>query len=43
MDILLYKYISVDANYFGYGGTAEELMLNYVRPLFLKDKSAASR
>ena len=43
MDIPWYKYITLAANNFGYGGMAEELILNYVHPLFLKAKSAASR
>ena len=39
----LAKYITLAANDCGYGGTAEELIVNYVHPLFLKAKSAASR
>ena len=42
MDITLDKYITLAPNDCGYGGTAEELILNYVHSLFLKDKSAAS-
>ena len=38
----LSKYITLAANNFGYGGTVEELIVNYVHLLFLKDDSAAS-
>ena len=41
MDIPLAKYITFPANYCGYGGTVEELILNYVHSLFWKTKSAA--
>ena len=34
----LAKYIILATNYFGYGGTAEELIINYVHPLFLREK-----
>ena len=37
------EYITLVANDCGYGGTEEELIVNYVHPLFLKAKSAASR
>ena len=40
MDIPLAKYITFPANYCGYGGTVEELILNYVHSLFWKTKSA---
>ena len=43
MDITFAENISLDANDFVYGGTAEELIVNYVHPLFLKAKSSASR
>ena len=43
MVIQLAKYISLAANDCGYDGTTEELIVNYVHPLFLKAKSAASR
>ena len=36
------KYISFATNDCRYGGTAEELIINYVHPLFLREKSAAS-
>ena len=39
----LAKYITLAANNCGYDGTMEELIINYVHPLFLKDRSAASR
>lgn len=39
----LAKYITLAANDCGYGGTTEELIVNYVHPLFLKAKSATSR
>ena len=42
MDISLAKYINIAANRCGYGGTAEELIINYIHPLFLKAKSDAS-
>ena len=35
----LAKYISLATNDCGYGGTAEELIVNHVHPLFLKAKS----
>jgi hypothetical protein len=43
MDSPLAKYITLAANDCGYGGTAEELIVSYVHPLFLKDHSAASK
>ena len=42
MTIPLAKYINLAANNYVYGGTVEELILNYVHLLFLKAKSAAS-
>jgi hypothetical protein len=39
----LAKYITLSANDCGYGGTAEELIVTYVHPLFLKAHSAASK
>jgi len=39
----LAKYITLAANDCGYSGTAEELIVSYVHPLFLKAHSAASR
>jgi hypothetical protein len=39
----LAKYITLAANDCGYSGTAEELIVNYVHPLFLKAYSAASK
>ena len=33
----LENYITLASNYSVYGGTAEELIVNYVHPLFLKD------
>ena len=38
----LAKYIKLVDNNYVYGGTVEELILNYVHLLFLKAKSAAS-
>ena len=38
----LAKYITIASNTCGYGGTTEELILNYVHLLFLKYKYAAS-
>jgi hypothetical protein len=43
MDSPLAQYISLAANDCGYSGTAEELIVNYVHPLFLKAHSAASK
>jgi len=39
----LAKYITLAANDCGYSGTAEELIMSYVHPLFLKAHSAASK
>jgi len=39
----LARYITLAANDCGYSGTAEELIVDYVHPLFLKAKSSASR
>ena len=43
MASLLAKYITLAAKDCLYGGTADELILNYVHMLFLKAKSAASQ
>jgi hypothetical protein len=43
MDSPLAKYITLAANDCGYGGTAEELIVSYVHPLFLKAQAAASK
>jgi len=43
MDSPLAKYITLAANDCGYGGTAEELIVSYVHPHFLKAHSAASK
>ncbi len=43
MDSPLAKYITLAANDCGYSGTAEELIVNYVHPLFLKAHTAASK
>ncbi len=37
------KYITLAANDCGYDGTAEELIVQYVHPLFLRAHSAASK
>ena len=42
-DSPLAKYITLAANDCGYDGTAEELIVSYVHPLFLKAHSAASK
>ena len=42
MASILAKYISLASNDCWYAGTAAELMVNYVQPLFLKAKSAIS-
>jgi hypothetical protein len=39
----LSKYITLAANDCGYDGTAEELVVSYVNPLFLRAHSAASK
>jgi hypothetical protein len=39
----LEKYITLAANGCGYSGTAKELIVSYVHPLFLKAHSAASK
>ncbi len=39
----LAKYITLAANDCGYSGTAEELVVSYVHPLFLKAHSATSK
>jgi hypothetical protein len=39
----LARYITLEANDCGYSGTAEELIVSYVHPLFLKAHSAASK
>ena len=43
MNSPLAKYITLAANDCGYSGTAEELVVSYVHPLFLKAHSAASK
>ncbi len=43
MDSPLAKYITLAAHVCGYSGTAEELIVNYVHPLFLKAHAAASK
>jgi hypothetical protein len=39
----LAQYITLAANDYGYSGTAKELIVSYVHPLFLKAHSAASK
>jgi hypothetical protein len=43
MDSPLAKYLTLSTNYCIYSGTVEELIVNYVHPLFLKAHSAASK
>ena len=43
MDSPLAEYITLAANDCGYGDTAEELIMSYVHPLFLKAHSAVSK
>jgi hypothetical protein len=43
LESTLAKYITLAANDCGYSGTAEELIVSYVHPLFLKAHSAASK
>ena len=42
LDSPISRFITLDANDCGYSGTSEDLMVNHVRPLFLKAKAAAS-
>ena len=42
MDSTVANYITLSSNDYGYGGTAEDLIVNYIHPLFLKANSAAS-
>ena len=42
MDSPLSQYITLAENDCGYSGTAEELIVSYVHPLFSKAHSAAS-
>ena len=37
------KYINLHRNKCGYSGTVEELIVNYIHTLFLKDKAAATK
>ncbi len=39
----LSKYITLAANDYGYDGTAEELIVSYIHPLFLRAHLAASK
>jgi hypothetical protein len=39
----LAEFITLAANDCGYSGTTEELIVNYVHPLFLKAKAAVSK
>ena len=39
----LSNFITLAANDCGYSGTAEDLIVNYVHPLFLQAKAAASK
>ena len=43
MAIQLAEYITIYTNYCGYGGTEEELIVNYVHMFFLNSKSTASQ
>ena len=42
LDSPIYKFITLAANYCGYLGSSEDLIVNHVHPLFLKSKAAAS-
>ena len=42
MDSQTSKFITLATNDCGYSGTSEDLIVNYVHPLFLKNKPAAS-
>jgi hypothetical protein len=39
----LSKYITLAENDCGYDGTAEDLIVQYIHPLFLREHSAASK
>ena len=43
LDSPISKFITLAANNCGYKGTTQYLIVNYVHPLFLKDKAAASQ
>ena len=43
MDSPIYNFIILAANDCGYSGTTEDIIINYVHPLFLKSKAAASQ
>ena len=37
------KYITISVNIYGYSGTAEELIVNCISPLFLKSKATTGK
>ena len=43
LDSPISKFITLAANDCGYEGTTQDLIFNYVHPLFLKAKAAASQ
>ena len=43
LDSPISNFVTLDANYCGYSGTIEDLIINYVHPLFLKSKAGASQ
>ena len=43
LDSPISNFISLAANDFGYSGTIEDLIVNYLHPLFMKSKAAASQ
>ena len=43
LDSPLSRFITLAANNCGYSGTTEELVVNWVHPLFLKAKAEASK
>ena len=42
LDSPISNFITLAANYCGYSGTTEDIIVNCVHPLFLKAKAAAS-
>ena len=43
LDSPISNFITLDANYCGCEGTTKDLIVNYLHPLFLKSKEAASQ
>ena len=43
LDIPISNFITLAVNYCGYSGTIEDLIINYIYPLFMKSKAAESQ